>query len=294
MKKGLNVIGIGEVLWDVFPNTKQLGGAPCNFVYHANQLGANGLAVTAVGNDESGREIIALLNKKNVSTDLIQINGRPTGTVEVKLNQQGIPEYIIHENVAWDYIQFDDSVEGKLFNADIICFGTLAQRSHISSENINKMLKSVGPDTLIVFDVNLRQRYFSKEIIERSLQLCHVLKLNEEELQIISAMLQLKGESYENRLVELRKRYQLQLLAFTHGSAGSLLLTPSAKSFLSTPQIRIKDTVGAGDSFTAAMVVGYARGESLNELHQKAVDVSAFVCTQEGAMPEYDEVQIIK
>jgi fructokinase len=294
MEHIINIIGIGEVLWDVFPEGKQLGGAPCNFVYHANKLGGNALAVSAVGNDENGQEILELLNQKNISEELIQVNKHPTGTVEVKLNDQGVPEYIIHENVAWDYIRLDNAVQQSISEADIICFGILAQRNKTSRENIVRMLKSVGPETLIVFDINLRQHYYNKEIIEDSLQSCHVLKLNGEELQIISGMLCLTGSSEEAQVIELMERYNLQLLALTHGSEGSLLMTPSEKSYLPTPKVQVKDTVGAGDSFTAAMIVGFAKGEPLNELHQKAVDISAFVCTQDGAMPEYNEIQILK
>ena len=154
MNKRLNIIGIGEVLWDVFSQGKQLGGAPCNFVYHANQLGANALAISEVGNDENGQEILEVLNKKNVSTELIQVNDKPTGTVEVKLNARGVPEYTIHENVAWDYIRFDCAVEHRLSAADIICFGSLAQWNKISHESIVRMLRSAGPDALIVFDIN--------------------------------------------------------------------------------------------------------------------------------------------
>jgi fructokinase len=294
MKNTPNIIGIGEILWDVLPKGKKLGGAPCNFVYHANKLGANALALSAIGNDVNGHEILAMLNKKNVSVKLIQVNEKSTGTVDVKLDVHGVPEYIIHENVAWDYIRFNSAIELSLSETDIICFGSLAQRNKISRESIVRMLKSTGPKTLIVFDINLRQHYYSKEIIENSLQICHVLKLNGEELQIISEMLGLTGDSEESRVFELIKRYNLQLLALTHGSEGSLLMTPSEKSYLPTPKVKVKDTVGAGDSFTAAMVVGFAKGEPLNELHQKAVDISAFVCTQDGAMPEYDHIQIFK
>lgn len=290
MKNRLNIIGIGEVLWDLFPMGKQLGGAPCNFVYHANKLGANAFAISALGNDENGQEILELLTRKNISKNLVQVNEKPTGTVEVKLNEQGVPEYIIHENVAWDDIRFNSAVEQSLLEADIVCFGSLAQRNNVSGESIARIVSSTGPDALIVFDINLRQHYYSKEIIENSLQWCHVLKLNNEELEIISDLLCLSDNSEEERAIELIKRYNLILLALTRGSEGSLLMTPSEKSDLSTPKVQVKDTVGAGDSFTAAMVIGFAKGDPLKEIHQKAVDISAFVCTKDGAMPEYDDI----
>jgi fructokinase len=290
----INIIGIGEVLWDLFPQGKQLGGAPCNFVFHANKLGANALAVSAVGNDENGQEISKLLHKKNISEELIQVNEKPTGTVEVKLNDQGVPEYIIHENVAWDYIRFDSTVEQWLSETDIICFGSLAQRNKTSRESIIRMLKSASPETLFVFDINLRQNYYSKEIIESSMQSCHVLKLNGEELQIITGLFGLSGNNEEIQVRELMERFNLQLVALTNGSKGSLLMTPSEKSYLPTPKVQVKDTVGAGDSFTAAMIVGFAKGDPLKKIHQKAIDISAFVCTQDGAMPEYDAIQIFK
>ncbi|MFO7864513.1 MAG: PfkB family carbohydrate kinase [Salinivirgaceae bacterium] len=242
MEHVINIIGIGEVLWDIFPQGKQLGGAPCNFVYHANKLGANALVVSAVGNDENGQEILALLNKKNISEELIQVNEHPTGTVEVKLNDQGVPEYVIHENVAWDYIRFDSAIEQSLSATDIICFGSLAQRNNVSGETIASILNSAGPNTLIVFDINLRQQYYTREIIENSLQFCHVLKLNGEELQVISVLLGLTGSSEENQVIELMERYNLQLLALTNGSKGSLLVTASEKSFLPTPKVQVRDT----------------------------------------------------
>ncbi len=294
MSDGLHIIGIGEVLWDVFPEGKQVGGAPCNFVYHANKLGGNALAVSAVGNDENGRDLLEVLNKKNISTQLIQVNEKPTGTVEVKLNDQGVPEYIIHENVAWDFIRLDNAFQQSISEADIICFGSLAQRNKISHESIVQVLKSAGPDTRIVFDINLRQHYFNKEIIENSLQSCHVLKLNGQELQVLTGLIGLTGKSEEAQLIDLMDHYNIQLLALTLGQEGSLLMTPFEKSYLPTPRVQVKDTVGAGDSFTAAMIISFAKGESLNELHQKAVDISAFVCTQDGAMPEYNEIQILK
>lgn len=288
MKKIQNVIGIGELLWDVLPDGKKLGGAPCNFVYHAKKQGAKALALSAVGNDDNGKEILDVLKKKNISSELIQINDKPTSTVDVKLNAEGLPQYTIHENVAWDFIKFNEVLQQKVMKADILCFGSLAQRNSTSRETIEKMLKSCKQEALIVYDINLRQNYYSKEIIEKSLQLCNVWKLNEDELPIVCELLEITAKGEEQQLSLLLKRFNLKLLAFTKGSDGSLLMTPVDKSYIPTPKVEVKDTIGAGDSFTAVMIVGFANGNSLKEIHQKAVEISAFVCTQDGAMPEYN------
>jgi fructokinase len=282
-----NVVGIGELLWDNLPTGKKIGGAPCNFVYHAQQLNANGMILSAIGDDRLGREILENLRQKNLTTNLIQINDKPTSTVDVKLNAEGVPEYIIHENVAWDFIGFDEAMVRSLQEADIVCYGSLAQRNPTSRKSIEQILNSCRVDALIVYDVNLRQSYYSLEVIERSLQLCNVLKLNDEELPVVSELLKLSSQDEEEQIRELIKRYDLQLVAFTSGFEGSLLLTPTERSEMPTPKVDVKDTVGAGDSFTAAMMIGFANGQPLGELHQKAVELSAFVCTSEGAMPDY-------
>lgn len=287
MKYILKIIGIGELLWDVFPDSKKLGGAPCNFVYHAQKQGAKGLAISAIGDDANGKEILELLKAKNISTEHIQVNEKPTSTVDIKLNKEGIPEYIIHEKVAWDYIILNDDILKAVSEADIICFGSLAQRNSVSHVTIAYILKCCKPESLIVYDINLRQNYYSKEIIEESLHFCNVLKLNEDELPVVCNLLDIDGDNEASQILALLRNYNLKLVAYTKGAEGSLLMTPSAKSFLQTPIVEEKDTVGAGDSFTAAMIIDFANGKSLKELHQKAVEISAFVCTQDGAMPEY-------
>ncbi len=290
MESKPKVIGIGELLWDVLPEGKKLGGAPCNFVYHAQKQGADGLSISAIGDDENGKEILEVLKEKGISSDLIQINQKPTSTVDVKLNEQGVPEYIIHEDVAWDYISYTDQLKQEVSSADIICFGSLAQRNKESRKAIKSMLMDCSSDTLIVCDINLRQDYYTKDIINESLQLCNVLKLNEGELPVVCDLLDIHGESEEEKVQKFIDAYKLKLLAFTKGSEGSLLMTSSGKSYLETPKVDVKDTVGAGDSFTAVMIMGLAKGEPLKQLHQKAVDISAFVCTQNGAMPDYKEI----
>jgi fructokinase len=289
MDKMHNVIGIGELLWDLLPEGKELGGAPCNFVYHAQKQGAKAFALSAIGDDEYGKEILEVLKAKDVSSELIQINGHPTGTVDVALNARGVPSYTIHENVAWDYISFTDKLKQKISQANVVCFGSLAQRNKESQEAIEKILKSCNPDTLIVYDINLRQHFYSKEIIEKSMQLCNVLKLNEEELPVVVDLLELAAGSAEEQILELINRYNLKLVAYTKGEEGSWLLTPHKSNYEPTPKVAVKDTVGAGDSFTAVMIIGFANGESLKKLHCKAIEVSAFVCTKDGAMPEYEQ-----
>ena len=286
MKNKLKVIGIGEVLWDMLPDGKKLGGAPCNFVYHAQQQGAEALALSAIGNDPAGKEILEVLKDKEVSTALIQVNQSPTGTVDVKLNDQGIPEYTIHEHVAWDSISFNSQLASLISVFDIVCFGSLAQRSQTSRKTIESLLQSCDSSAYVVFDINLRQQYYSKEVILRSLELCNVLKLNEDELPVVCDILEIQQTEEEEQIKHLIDTYSLKLVAYTKGSEGSLLVTPTNKSYIETPIVQVKDTVGAGDSFTAVMIVGFANGLDLKELHQKAVDVSAYVCTKDGAMPE--------
>lgn len=285
-----NVIGIGELLWDVFPNGKKLGGAPCNFVYHAQKQGAKGFPISAIGNDANGVEILKVLKEKSISSDLIQINHKPTSTVDVLLNRMGIPEYRIHENVAWDFIELNKEIAQKVIEACIVCFGTLAQRNSVSGNSIAQILelfKLSNPEALIVFDINLRQNFYSRNLIQKSLDFCNVLKLNEDELPIVCKLLNIEAKGEERQIHQLIKNYNLKLAVFTKGGDSSLLMTPHETSLLKTPKTEIKDTVGAGDSFTASVAINFANKLSIKEIHQKSVDIAAFVCSQEGAMPEY-------
>lgn len=287
MKKIQNVIGVGELLWDVLPEGKKPGGAPCNFVYHAQKQGAKAFVLSAVGKDNNGKEILNLLETKGVSAELIQLNDKPTSTVDISLNAEGIPKYTIHEDVAWDFIKFHETLQRKVMQADIVCFGSLAQRNTTSRETIEKILKCCRDEALMVYDINFRQNFYSKEIVERSLRLCNVLKLNEDELPVVCELLDITAEGEEQQLAVLLDHFKLKLAAFTKGSQGSLLMTTSEISYIPTPKVKVQDTVGAGDSFTAVMIMGFANGNSLKEIHQQAVEISAFVCTQNGAMPEY-------
>ena len=199
----------------------------------------------------------------------------------------GVPKYFIHQNVAWDFLYFDENAIGMVNNADIVCFGSLAQRNAKSREIICKFLKVCKTDALIIFDINIRQTFYNKEIIENSLHFCNVLKMNEEEYPIVCNLIDLKGDDLDSNVRELMTKYDLNLLAFTKGAQGSILYTPTEKSEMPTPKIDVKDTVGAGDSFAAAMAIGFVNKLPLRKLHEKAIEIASFVCESNGSMPYY-------
>jgi len=278
------IVGIGEILWDVFPHGKVMGGAPANFAYHVSQFGLNGFAVSAIGDDELGNEIIENLNGNNLKY-LIERTPFATGTVQVKLNTNGIPEYEILENVAWDNIPFSPEMEALALKTKTICFGSLAQRSTISQSTINRFISFMPADALRIFDINLRQHFYSRELIEKSLNLCNVLKINDDEVIIVGQLFELRAKSELEICQYLIDNFCIDMLILTKGVLGSFIITPSETSFKPTPLVEVADTVGAGDSFTAAFVAAVLKGKSISDAHQFAVDVSAFVCTQHGAMP---------
>ena len=290
----LNAIGIGEVLWDLLPTGKLVGGAPSNFAYHTQQQGASSCIVSAVGNDSNGNEIKEALLKKNLTTDYIQTVDYPTGTVDVNLNSSGEPSYSINENVAWDYISLPKNIDTQIKHTAILCFGSLAQRNAYTRSSIKKIIQKVNDDCLIVFDINIRQSYYNKEIIQESLAFCNVLKLNVDELAILRSLLNLKGLDDKVVIEKLMKQYNLKLVALTYGSKGSVLMTPNNVSQLKTPKINVLDTIGAGDSFTATMAMEFVKDKSLDKVHQRAIEVSSFVCQSNGAMPDYNNLKNLK
>ena len=271
------VVGIGEALWDVLPTEKKLGGAPANFAYHAGRLGYDALAISAVGRDALGDEIIDILGKKQLEYLMPRVD-YPTGTVQVTVDEKGIPSYEIKQHVAWDHIPFTPEMEAVARECRAVCFGSLAQRSQESRATILRFLDTVRPDCLKIFDINLRQQFYTRDIIEESLRRCNILKINDEELDIVGPML---GKDKQQLIAD----YQLSMLVLTCGTEGSYIFTNDEESFLPTPNVNVVDTVGAGDSFTGAFVASLLSGKSIQEAHQKAVEVSAFVCTQAGAMP---------
>ncbi|MGE4286141.1 MAG: carbohydrate kinase [Phycisphaerae bacterium] len=287
-----NVAGIGEVLYDVYPEGKRLGGAPSNFVFHAVALGLDGVVVSACGRDELGAELKADLAEKGMSLRGITENDHPTGAVLVSLDSAGVAHYRISEGAAWDYITCDETVMKLAEGMDAVCFGSLAQRAEISRNSIRRFLKATRPDCLRVFDVNLRLPYYSREIIEQSLELANVLKLNEDEIIVLKDMFGLSG-SEDRQLSELQKRFNLRTIALTKGPKGSTMLGDSeSHSFAGFPADVI-DTVGAGDSFTAAMVFGLLNGYSLEKTNILASRVASFVCSRHGATPSPEESSCI-
>lgn len=287
MEKEKIVVGIGEVLWDVLPEGKKLGGAPANFAYHAGQFGLDSVAVSAIDDDVLGAEIEENLRQKGVNHHLSRV-GYPTGTVMVEVDSAGIPQYEIKEDVAWDNIPFSDSLRELAARTVAVCFGSLAQRNEVSRATINAFLDAMPADDgrLVVFDVNLRQHFYDREVLEQSFRRCNVLKINDEELVEIARMFGYSGLGEAELCRLLVDRYNLKMLILTCGVNGSYVYTPDSVSFQPTPKVEVADTVGAGDSFTAAFIASILRGKSVEEAHRKAVEVSAFVCTQKGAMPE--------
>lgn len=284
MKRQPIVIGIGELLWDIFPDEKKAGGAPINFVYHASQLGAQGYAISAVGNDPLGREIVAELDANHIN-HMVETVDYPTGRVLVEL-QDGQPAYTIVENVAWDHIPLNRDAADLVGRADAVCFGTLAQRSRISRGSLDALLSQVPQSALRFFDINIRQHYYSKELIEKCLVQANVFKVNDLELELIREMFALAGEQDEICRWFIGQ-YGLKYLILTAGSEYSIVYGEGQKSEIATPKVEVADTVGAGDAFSGAFVSSILTGKTLTEAHRKAVDVAAFVCTQKGAWPKY-------
>ena len=278
------IIGVGEALWDVLPEGKKPGGAPANFAYHIGQFGERSIAISALGEDKLAEETIKQLDAKELRYIMPHVP-YPTGTVQVTLDNEGVPTYDIRENVAWDNIPLTDEMLAVARNARAICWGSLAQRNVVSRNTIYQLIKATPSDCLRIFDINLRQTFYTKEIIQESLKLCNILKINDEELVAIGRMFGYPGLDIQDKCWLILGKYDLDMLVLTCGINGSYVFTPGTMSFRETPKVDVADTVGAGDSFTAAFCTAVLKGEPVAEAHRLAVEVSAFVCTQNGAMP---------
>lgn len=279
------IVGIGEVLWDMLPAGRQLGGAPANFTYHASALGADTLLISRVGKDDLGRETLERLTKLGVPTECVEVDDKiPTGTVGVTVAADGQPHYQIHENVAWDAIRGEDAARRAVAAADAVCFGSLAQRSETSRDTIQALVASAPAKALRIFDINLRQHYYSHSTIEESLALANVLKVNDAELPRLAEMFGLTGDA-RSQIHQLAERHSLRAVAYTRGGNGSLLCAGGRWSDHPGIATTVVDTIGAGDSFTAAMTLGLLAGWELDRINDHANRVAAFVCSYTGATP---------
>lgn len=280
------VVGVGELLWDEFPAGPQIGGAPANFVYHAQALGAASSLISATGGDDSGQAILNELEGLGLDTGFVSLDtGHPTGSVSVKLDAHGVPAYTIHENVAWDFIPQTAAQIELAERADALCFGSLAQRSVVSRRTIRSILEATPPDCLRVFDINLRQSFYDRAILVESLSRANVLKVNDQELVVIAELNGMTGEP-TGLLDQLATAFDLNVIALTLGDGGCILHTNERTvRHEGFPVDGIKDTVGAGDCFSAVLTMGLLKGEPLDSVAEQANRMAAYVCTQAGAMP---------
>lgn len=282
------VVGLGEVLWDMLPEGRKIGGAPVNFAYHAGQFGIDTMAVSAIGNDKLGEDTIAEMNGKHLNHIFPSVP-YPTGSVQVKLDEKGVPAYDIKENVAWDNIPFTNEIESVARNCQAVCFGSLAQRNTVSRNTIRKFIESTPSGCIRIFDINLRQNFYTSNVIRDSLEHCNILKINDEEIMLVSRMFNYDSSNIENVCRTIMEDFSLEMVILTCGTKGSYIFTKGGVSFMPTPKVNVADTVGAGDSFTGSFCAAILRGLPVAEAHKKAVEVSAYVCTQNGAMPEIPE-----
>jgi fructokinase len=287
----MKILSIGEVLWDLLPSGRKVGGAPANFAFHCMQLGADVRMLSRVGKDDLGRELIEFYRSLGLSTELIETDAvAPTGTVGVELSADGQPKYTIHENVAWDKIEATDAAIRFAQDVDAVCFGSLAARSSAAFQTIQKLVSQTKPSALRVLDLNLRDPFVDQNVIESLLRLANVLKLNDEELTRIAAMF---GNTAVCRLPSVVSevadwfinRYGLKTLILTCGAQGSRIFAGGQEHFCQSRKIEVVDTVGAGDAFTAMAVVGLLSGLPIDIINERASEIAAFVCTQSGATP---------
>lgn len=286
MNESKVVVGIGEALWDILPEGKKIGGAPANLAYHVSQFGLQSYVVSAVGEDALGEEIRNTFQEKRLHSLLATVP-YPTGIVNVEVDEVGVPQYIIKENVAWDNIPFTPELEALANGTCAVCFGSLAQRNVVSRDTVHRFIDAMPErdDRLIIFDVNLRQGFYNMDILYHSMQRCNVLKINDQELVEVCRMLDYPDIDFQSQCRSLLERYHLKVLILTCGINGSYIFTSDDVSLLPIPQVAVADTVGAGDSVTVTFTASILKGLSVAEAHRRAVAASAYVCTQHGAIP---------
>lgn len=283
--RNFNVVGIGELLWDMLPEGKQLGGAPTNFSIFASRFGANSVVVSSIGKDLLGREIISYFQSNGLNTDYISIVDKPTGVVKVDLDDKGVPSYEIVGDVAWDYVSWNSKLETLAQEADAVCFGSLGQRNSCSKQTVKQLIQNTKPGCLKIFDINLRQAFYTKELIYESLRLANIFKVNNDEFEMLSVWLNMSGSVFD-QLKQLLDKFQLDIIALTRGENGSLLIDKNEIVSCPAKKVEIVDTVGAGDAFTAAMTFGLLSNLPLENVNAFANKIGSFVCTQNGATPQ--------
>lgn len=279
------LVGVGEILWDLLPDGRKVGGAPSNVAWHAAQLGLWSVVVSAVGDDDLGRELLVLMDELGIDRSYVTIDpDHPTGTAGVQLDRHGNSTFTITESVAWDHIALHAGLSHLAVQADAVCVGTLAQRCEASRETIQAFLAATRRDCLRIYDVNLRQHYFNHTILDKTLACCRVVKLNEQEWPLVAKLLDLPHDLRSGAMA-MRRRYDLLLVAVTRGGEGSVLCDATGLHDHEGVQVEVVDTIGAGDAFTAALGVGLLRHLPLPEIHDLAARTAAYVCTQAGATP---------
>ncbi len=284
------LVGLGELLWDVYPEAAHFGGAPANFASHAASLGADAWMVSATGADDLGDRARDALRGRGVHcVHLVPDSHHATGQVLVTLDAAGVASYKFAADTAWDHLAWSDDIAALAARCDAVCFGTLGQRSPVSRETIHRFIEATPRTALRVFDVNLRQRFYDAQTLQSSLRLASVLKLNDEELPIVAELCGIHATTPREMLEELMSRHDLRLAALTRGPCGSLLLAGSEENECPAPPTTVVDTVGAGDAFTATLVTGFLRGLSLATINRHANAVASFVCSQKGATPPLPE-----
>ncbi|HUG68532.1 MAG TPA: carbohydrate kinase [Pirellulaceae bacterium] len=278
------IVGLGEVLWDVFPDGPRFGGAPANYACHAASLGASSHLVSAVGRDELGKRALLALHNHGVDASVVQQNGYRTGAVHIQLDAAGKASYEFLDNVAWDHLEWSARLGELAARTDAVCFGTLGQRAHESQQTIHRYVTATPASCLRIFDINLRPPFYADDTILQSMEIANVLKLNDDELPIVAKLCGLAGTEREI-MQSLARRFDLQLVALTRGAHGALLVRGDQVSDHPGVATSIIDTVGAGDSFTAAITLGLLAGHNLEAINDQASRVAAFVCSQAGATP---------
>jgi fructokinase len=280
------VVGLGELLWDLFPAGKQLGGAPANFAYITSLLGDEGIPASRLGQDALGEEAILRLREVNLPTAFIQEDvDHPSGTVQVEVDGAGQPRFEISESVAWDFLDWTPQWQTLAQQADAVCFGSLAQRSERSRDTIRNFVIACRRNAVRVFDVNLRQNFYTAQVLAESMKLATIVKLNHEELPRIMRLFDLEHHREEDSAGRLLSLHDLKLVCVTRGNGGSLLISAGECSEHPGFKVKVADTVGAGDAFTAALVHGYLRGASLAQISENANRAGAWVASQSGATP---------